>query len=62
MVERRIALAQAAAVRAVGEDVHLRRHAGLHQRLIEAEALLDRNRLVGKGVIDERGRRVFGDE
>ncbi len=36
LVQRRIAFAQAAAVRAVGEDVHLRRHARLDQRLVRS--------------------------
>ena len=62
LVERGIAFAQAAAVGAVHEYMQLRRNSGLQQRLIKVDGRCRRDRLVGKGLIDECRRRVFGDK
>jgi hypothetical protein len=52
-------LAEAGAVAAVGEDVNLGGDAGLAQRVAVTQRLLDGNRGVVGGVIDE-GRRSIG--
>ncbi len=62
LVERSVALAQTAAVGSIRKDVRLGRNAGLHQRLIEAQTLLDGHRLVVECVVPEGGRRVLGDK
>src|ERR1039457_5537633 len=62
LVERGVRFAEPRSVRAVGENVRLRRYTCLDQRFVKTQTLLHRNRLVVERVKPERRWGLFANE